>query len=131
MSPFSDMSNRTEKHDEIWKALADSTRRAILDVLAERPQTTGELVARFDHLCRTNVMKHVNVLVNAKLIVIRREGRHRWNYLNPVPIQSVCDRWISKHVKQMSSAISRLKEHVEERHQQEESAKKSKQTLKG
>ena len=115
MSPFSDMRQSDGKNDEIWKALADGTRRQILDFLAERPQTTGELVARFEHQCRTNVMKHVEVLVNANLIVVRREGRTRWNYLNPAPIQSVCDRWVSKHVKHMASALSRLKEHVEER----------------
>ena len=109
------MNKSPAKNDEIWKALADGTRREILDVLAERPQTTGELVARFEHLCRTNVMKHIDVLVSANLIVIRREGRKRWNYLNPAPIQSVCDRWVSKHVKQMASALARLKEHVEER----------------
>ena len=114
MSPFSDM-KREHAHDAIWRALADGTRREILDVLAERPQTTGELVGRFDHSCRTNVMKHLDVLVDANLIIVRRQGRMRWNYLNPAPIQSVCDRWVSKHVKHMASALSRLKEHVEER----------------
>lgn len=122
MSPFGDM-REDSKNDEIWKALADGTRRQILDVLAERPHKTGELVERFDHLCRTNVMKHIEVLVRANLIVVRREGRTRWNYLNPAPIQSVCDRWVSKHVKRMASALSRLKEHVEE---QEQSSKKQK-----
>lgn len=115
MSPFSDMNKPGRQNDAIWKALADGTRRAILDVLAERPHTTGELVDRFDHLCRTNVMKHINTLVNANLIIVRREGRTRWNYLNPAPIQDVCDRWVSKHVQQMASALSRLKSLVEER----------------
>ena len=109
------MNKASITNDLVWKALADETRRDILDVLAERPKTTGELVARFEHLCRTNVMKHINVLVKANLIIVRREGRTRWNHLNPVPIQSVCDRWVSKHVKTMASALSRLKSHVEER----------------
>ena len=87
----------------------------MLDVLAERAQTTGELVGRFDELCRTAVMKHLNILVEARLVVVRREGRTRWNYLNPVPIQQVCDRWVSKHVKRMASAMSRLKEVAEKR----------------
>ena len=99
-------------------ALADPTRRAMLDALAERPRTTGQLVERFDGLCRTAVMKHLEVLVGARLVVIRREGRTRWNYLNPVPIQQVCDRWVSKHVKRMASAMSRLKEVAEQRHEQ-------------
>lgn len=125
-----DMNRHGKKNDEIWKALADSTRREILDVLAERPQTTGELVARFGHLCRTNVMKHVDVLENANLIIVRREGRTRWNYLNPLPIQSVCDRWISKHVKHMTSALARLKEHVEERETNDRKSENAKSKLK-
>ena len=115
MSLYGDMNKRQEQNDLIWKALSDRSRREILDVLAERPQTTGELVSRFDHLCRTNVMKHVDVLVNAHLVIVRREGRQRFNYLNPAPIQSVCDRWVSRHVKHLASAMSRLKEHIEER----------------
>lgn len=107
------MNEPSPKNDLIWKALADGTRREILDALAERPQTTGELTSRFDGLCRTAVMKHLDVLVEAQLVVIRREGRTRWNYLNPVPIQRVCDRWISKHVRGMSSALNRLKDQVE------------------
>jgi DNA-binding transcriptional ArsR family regulator len=103
------------QNDLIWKALADATRREILDALAERPQTSGEIVARFDGLCRTNVMKHLDILVAANLVIVRREGRSRWNYLNPVPIQRVCDRWVSKHVKHLAAAMSRLKDHVEER----------------
>ena len=109
------MSKSAPENDAIWKAVADSTRREILDALAERPLTTGEITARFDHLCRTNVMKHLDILVNANLVVIRRQGRKRWNYLNPVPIQRVCDRWVSKHVRHLASAMSRLKDHVEER----------------
>ncbi len=125
MSPFSDMNSTGRQNDDLWKALADGTRRAILDMLAERALTTGELVERFPDLCRTNVMKHIDVLVKANLIVIRREGRTRWNYLNPAPIQSVCDRWVSKHVRKMASAMGRLKEHVEEREKTKRAAKKS------
>lgn len=126
------MAKRQEKQDLIWKALADGTRREILDVLAERPQTTGELVARFDHLCRTNVMKHIDVLVAANLILVRREGRCRWNHLNPTPIQAVCDRWVSKHVQHLAASMVKLKEHVEERESSEKNQKKpKKKTAKG
>ena len=131
MSPLSDMKTRQKKNDRIWKALAHGTRREILDVLAERPQTTGELVARFDDLCRTNVMKHIDVLVDADLIIVRREGRQRWNHLNPVPIQAVCDRWVSQHVQHLAVSMSRLKEHIEERNDQPAKKKnKRKQTQK-
>ena len=116
MSLFSDMSRKPNNSEYVWKALADETRRAILDMLAERPLTTGEIVSRFEEsFCRTGVMKHLQILVDANLVVIRREGRKRWNYLNPVPIQRVCDRWVSKHVKRMASSLSRLKDLVEER----------------
>ena len=58
-------------------------------------------------------MKHLDVLHAANLVLIRREGRHRWNYVNPVPIQRVCDRWVSKHVRPLARTASRLKEVVE------------------
>ena len=125
MSPFSDM-NKSPQNDLIWKALADATRRAILDRLAERPLTSGEIVSRFDGLCRTNVMKHLEILVSANLVIIRREGRRRWNYLNPVPIQRVCDRWVSRHVSKIASGMSRLKDHVEQAETQPSRNSKSK-----
>ncbi len=93
----------------VWRALADRTRRSILDTLAERPHTTGELVARYEGLCRTAVMKHLDVLERAHLVLTTREGRMRWNHLNPIPIQQVCDRWVGKHVRQLAAAAVRLK----------------------
>lgn len=107
-----------DHHDLVWKALADPTRRAMLDVLAEGPLTTGDLAERFRPQCRTNVMKHLDALTAAELVTVRREGRHRWNHLNPLPIQHVCDRWVSKHVSRIASGASRLKNLVEgrERH---------------
>ena len=110
MSLFSDMS---EEADRIWKALADGTRRSILDQLSQRPHTTGELVDRFDDLCRTAVMKHLGILEVAELVIVRRQGRVRWNQLNPMPIQRIYDRWVAGHLRGMASAISRLKDHVE------------------
>ena len=64
MSLFGDMIKTDEKTEAVWKALADSTRRAMLDSLAEQPLMTGELVDQFDRICRTNVMKHLDVLVS-------------------------------------------------------------------
>ena len=78
MSPFGVMSANVEIAERVWRALADASRREILDRLAERPLTTGEIVSRFeDSLCRTAVMKHLDVLVQANLVVIRRRGRQR------------------------------------------------------
>src|SRR5262245_20522420 len=110
MSLNSDMS---VDPDLVWRALADPTRRAMLDLLAQGPQTTGQLVGAFGDLCRTGVMKHLDLLEAADLILVSREGRVRWNHLNPVPIQRVCDRWVSRHVRHLAGAMSRLKDVVE------------------
>ena len=99
--------------DRVWKALADPTRRALLDALAKRAQTTGALVAQSPSLCRTAVMKHLDILEAAGLVIARREGRVRWNQLNPMPIQRIYDRWVARHLRSIASAISRLKDRVE------------------
>lgn len=113
MSPSSDMkTNPTD--DLIWRALADPVRREILDLLSTNPRTTGELVAHFDSLCRTGVMKHLDVLVAADLVIVAKSGRTRWNHLNPVPIERVCQRWVDGHVKRISRSALRLKATVEQ-----------------
>lgn len=99
--------------DKVWRALADPQRRRILDELAAGPLTTGDMVARFDDLCRTAVMKHLDILTDANLVLVRREGRYRYNYLNPVPIEQVCQRWVNQHVRSLASALNRLKEVTE------------------
>ncbi len=99
--------------DHVWRALADPTRRDILDVLAGGARSTGELVDRFPHLCRTGVMKHLDLLEQAGLLIVRREGRMRWNALNAMPIQRIYDRWVSRHVRGAAAAASRIKDHVE------------------
>jgi len=95
--------------DVIWKALADPTRREVLDALRDQPRRTGELCQQFDDLCRTAVMKHLDVLVGAGLVVVRREGRFRWNHLNPAPLQQIYERWMSPHVRRHAATASRLK----------------------
>ena len=101
------------REDRVWKALADETRRAILDALSQRALTTGELVERFPSRCRTAVMKHLDVLEAAELIVVKREGRLRWNHINPAPIQQIYERWVSHHIRWTVGAASRLKRAVE------------------
>ena len=108
------------QREAVWKALADGRRRAILDELAKGPRTTGQLVERFDSLCRTAVMKHLDVLQGAGLLEVRREGRTRWNSINPVPIQTVCDRWIARHVQRRASAMARLKHAAEAAHREDD-----------
>jgi DNA-binding transcriptional ArsR family regulator len=118
MSLFGDMLSQ-RLTDTVWKALADPRRRAVLDLLSDGPRSTGEICDAFSRkkqsgLCRTAVMKHLDLLVAARLVIVRREGRVRWNHLNPVPIQEVCDRWVSRHVRDLASAMTRLRDHVEE-----------------
>lgn len=98
--------------DDVWKALADPTRRAILDALKDGPRTTGDLCARFP-LSRFAVMKHLAILERAGLVLVRREGRQRWNYLNAVPIRRIYERWISDYAGLWAGSLLKLKRHVE------------------
>ncbi len=99
--------------DAAWKALADGTRRRLLDLLSDAPQTTGALCASIPSLGRTTVMKHLDVLSSAGLLLIRREGRTRWNHLNPVPIQEIYERWIHRRSGLRANAMLGLREAAE------------------
>lgn len=99
--------------DTVWKALADPNRRAILDLLSQGPRTTGDICAQFGDLCRTAVMKHLDILVKAELVFVRRKGRHRWNHFNPVPIRRIYERWIGPRMGTLAAMASGIKQHVE------------------
>lgn len=92
----------------VWKALADPSRRHILDLLRERPYTTGELADAFA-FTRYAVMKHLKVLEEAELVIVRREGRQRWNKLNAVPIRQIYERWVSEYESHWASSLLQLK----------------------
>lgn len=102
-----------EELDAVWKALANQARRKILDLLRDGPRYTGELAAQFPDLTRFAVMQHLNVLEEADLVVHRREGRKRFNYLNPVPIQRIYDRWVVRHVRPWTEALVSLRDELE------------------
>jgi DNA-binding transcriptional ArsR family regulator len=110
--PHSDLPD--DSLDAAWRALADPTRRAILDLLRERAMTTGELADQFE-LSRFGVMKHLGVLVDAGLVTVRREGRQRWNELNPMPIHLIYRRWIRPFETDAADRLLRLKRHAESR----------------
>lgn len=97
----------------IFKALADGRRREILDLLKDDPKTTGELCAHFKKIDRCTVMQHLKVLENAELIIVKREGRMRWNYLNAVPIREIYNRWISQYADYPVELLSKLKSDLE------------------
>lgn len=99
--------------DNVWKALADETRRAILDCLRDGPKTTGEIVERFPELTRFGVMKHMRVLRAAGLINVRAEGRSCVNSLNAVPIRRIYERWVSKFAEHWATTLIGLKESLE------------------
>jgi uncharacterized protein YndB with AHSA1/START domain len=99
--------------DEVFRALADPTRRSLLDELFRRDgQTLSELEERFA-MSRFGVMKHLRLLEDAGLVVTRRRGREKLHFLNPVPIRLVHDRWVSKYAEPWAAALSGLKERLE------------------
>jgi DNA-binding transcriptional ArsR family regulator len=99
-----------DEQDAVFKALADSTRRALLDRLFVRDGLTlTELEADLD-MTRFGVMKHLRILEQAHLIVTRRAGRNKHHYLNVVPIH---DRWIDKYTERQASALAGLKAELE------------------
>jgi DNA-binding transcriptional ArsR family regulator len=103
----------TYRQDVVFQALSDHRRRAILDLLRDQPRTTGELCTRFPQLDRCTVMQHLRVLEAAELIIVKREGRNRWNYLNPLPIKQIYDRWISRYAGHALGVLGRLKRDLE------------------
>jgi DNA-binding transcriptional ArsR family regulator len=99
--------------DEVFRALADPTRRAILDALfTDDGQSLGSLEARFD-MSRFGVMKHLAILEQAGLVLSRRRGREKLHFLNPVPIRLVHDRWTSKYAEPWVAALGNLKRELE------------------
>lgn len=101
--------------DIVWKALGNPNRRKMLDLLKEGPLTTGALSDHFPDLSRFGVMQHLDVLTDADLVVVVREGRERHNYLNPVPIQQIYDRWVSRYMQSWTDALTTLKSELESR----------------
>jgi len=104
---------RADELDPVCKALADATRRAILDFLRDRPRTTTEIVETFPHLSRFGVMKHLDVLRQAHLVSTREVGRQRVNSLNVVPIREIYERWVGPFQELWSGELLRIKEIAE------------------
>ena len=102
-----------EQDDLVFKALSGKDRRHILDLLRDGPMKTGDVHARLPHLDRTTVMQHLRVLENARLIISKKEGRCRWNYLDVGPIQSIYERWIEAYAAPSAGLLSRLRRDLE------------------
>ena len=99
--------------DTVFRALADPTRRSLLDELNRSDgQTLSALEGRFE-MSRFGVMKHLKQLEGAGLVVTRRQGREKLHFLNPVPIRLVHDRWVGKYAEPWAAALSGLKQRLE------------------
>ena len=106
--------NHMPDNDRVFKALADPTRRSLLDRLfAHDGLTLSELESKLE-MTRFGVMKHLRVLEDAGLVVTRRAGREKLHFLNVVPIRLVHDRWIDKFTERRVSALTDLKRKLEE-----------------
>ena len=107
--------SKDSSQDRIFKALADSRRRQILDLLKDKPKTTGAICDHFRELDRCTVMQHLGVLEKAGLIIVKKEGRFRWNYLDVVPIGEIYDRWINQYASPSVELLARLRSDLNER----------------
>src|SRR5688572_22909414 len=90
--------DRAQDDGTVWRALADPTRRRLLDLLRDGPRTTGDLAAAFD-VTRFAVMQHLEVLAGVGLVRAERRGRERWNHLNPVPLRAAYERWMAPYAE--------------------------------
>ena len=99
----------------VFRALADPTRRFLLDLLFARDgRTLTELESELPEMSRFGVMKHLKVLEQADLVITRRSGREKLHFLNPVPIRLIHDRWIDKYTERHVTALTQLKSELEE-----------------
>jgi DNA-binding transcriptional ArsR family regulator len=105
--------SRVDKDDLIYKALGDHRRREILDLLKDDRKSTGQICGHFKNIDRCTVMQHLSVLEKAGLIIVKREGRFRWNYLNVAPIRGIYDRWINRYARTSVSMLAKLKQDLE------------------
>ena len=100
--------------DQAFRALADPTRRLLLDLLFERQgRTLRELHSEVAGMSRFGVMKHLRILETAGLVVTHKVGREKLHYLNPVPVQLIHDRWVSKYTRPQAAALADLKDELE------------------
>lgn len=119
MLPLSHMSRTAPQDvgddglDLVFKALADPTRRRLMDLLHAGPRTTGELCAGFEGLSRFAVMKHLRVLIEAELVLTSKQGRIVQNHLNAIPLRRVYERWVSKYESVWAESLVALKRSIE------------------
>ena len=99
---------------KVWKALGSPHRRSLLDALRDGPKTTTALCEVLPQLSRFAVMQHLGVLERAGVVLVRREGRERWNELNAVPIQRELERWLNSFSQASASQLLAFERHLKE-----------------
>lgn len=104
-----------EELSSVFKALGHPIRRKILDILKQSPKTTGELNESFPEVTRYAIMKHLTILEEGKLILTRRKGKYKLNYLNAVPLQEMYNRWVGKYMKSTANSLINLRSFVEQK----------------
>lgn len=107
--------------EQVWKALSSPHRRAILDALRDGPQTTTALCEVLPELSRFAVMQHLGVLERAGVVLVRRNGRERWNELNAVPIQRELERWLGAFQQASAAQLLAFERHLNATQPKEES----------
>jgi DNA-binding transcriptional ArsR family regulator len=100
--------------DEVFKALADPTRRSLLDALHEEDGQSLSSLEKGLPMTRFGVMKHLKVLEEAGLVTTKRRGREKLHFLNAIPIRLIHDRWVSKYAEPWAAALTGLKREIEE-----------------
>jgi len=108
------LQNKADAQDElVIKSIASADRRRILDLLQDAPHTTGAICAELPWLNRCTVMQHIAGLEKARLIITRKEGRKRWNYLDVSPLRHFHERWIKAYSMPSASLLSKLRRDLE------------------
>lgn len=100
---------KADEQEAVWKALADPTRRRILDLLRDGPRTTGVIAQEFPDVTRFAVMKHLAKLEEATLLITEVKGREKFHYLNAVPLRQIVERWIAGYADEAAGSMLRLK----------------------
>jgi DNA-binding transcriptional ArsR family regulator len=106
-------SSTRNRDDRVFKALSGTERRLILDLLKQGPLTTGDICRELPKLNRCTVMQHLGVLESAELVISKKRGRSRWNFLDVSPIQRIYDRWIGEFASPSAQLLDRLKQDLE------------------
>lgn len=101
------------KDDLVFKALSNADRRKMLDLIRESPKKTGDICDAIPRLDRCTVMLHLKTLEAADLIIAKKKGRCRWNYLDVAPIQRIYDRWIKDYAQPAAELLTQLKDQLE------------------